>query len=329
MGMMENMAPDRPAPFPAFLDLAGAGGQELARVLLADPGPAAGRAGRSSLNNDGTPLQLCVSVGAGRRACRLIGDPASTVEAPGDRLARGRAALDELLATRGPGLRAACARTLAMLPAGDALAALRHGALWLAAEVAGPGLALYTTAGWGSDDDRWQRGLAWLDGLLPDARAARGVVERVRPLARPVACAIEGDAPARARAKLYFRPRTPVPLARMEIDLLCDPRVAELLAPLIGDAAIRADTLVYGLGFNLADGALCDAKLDVCAHCTPRPPAAWTALLAWWTGRQSHRELGVDAALAAGTAEVAFVGLGVRVDGELRTNLYLKPPGGG
>lgn len=314
-----------------FLDLAGAGGRELARALLAEPELelAGGRARRSSLNNDGTPLQLCISVGAGRRACRLIGDPASAVEDPADRLARGRAALDDLLATRGPGLGAACARTLAMLPAGDALAALRHGALWLAAEVTGPGLALYTTAGWGRDDERWQRALAWLDDVLPDPRAARDAALRVRPLTRLVACAIEGDAPARARAKLYLRPRTPLPLARMGIDLLCDPRVAELLAPLCGDAAIRADTLVYALGFSLGDGALSDAKLDVCAHCTPRPPAAWTALLAWWTDRQAHRGFEVDAALAAGTAEVAFVGLGVRVDGELRTNLYLKPPGGG
>jgi hypothetical protein len=311
-----------------FLDLAGAGGPELAPVLLAEPAPVTGRARRSSLNNDGTPLQLCISVGAGRRACRLIGDPASAVDDPGDRLARGRAALDELLATRGPALRAACERTLAMLPAGDGLAALRHGTMWLAAEITGPGLALYTTAGWGSDDERWQRALGWLDGLLPDARAARDALDRVRPLARPVACAIEGDAPARARAKLYLRPRTPVPLARMEIDLLCDPRVAQLLAPLLGDAAIRADTLVYALGFNLADGAPSDAKLDVCAHCTPRPPAAWSALLAWWTALQSHRGFEVDPALADGTAEVAFVGVGVRIDGELRTNLYLKPPAG-
>lgn len=318
--------------FPAFLDVAAtsqgtpAGDiAAIARMLLAAPDRPG--TGRSSLNNDGTPLELCISVGAGRRTCRLIGDPASTVDDAGERLVRGRAALSELLAARGPSLHALCERSLATtLPAGADLAGLRSGALWLAADLAGPGLALYTTAAWGAEDERWQRGLAWLDALLPDTRAARRLLEPLGALARPVAFAIEGDAPARARAKLYLRPRTVVPLAAMGIELLCDPRVAELLTPLFGTAAIRSDTLVYALGFALADGALSDAKLDVCAHCIPRPAAAWATLLGWWTQHLSHRDFGVDAPLEAGTAEVAFVGIGVRADGDLRTNLYLKPP---
>lgn len=313
--------------FAEFIDIAPAPAEQvapLARTMLAHGEPSGGR---SSLNNDGTPLQICVSVGGARRTCRLIADPAATVGDADARFARGEAALGALLDARGPALRGLCEHILAAtLPPPGERAALPSGLLWLAADLAGPGLAVYTTARWGDEAGRWTRALAWLDEVLPDSRAARGRLEPLRTLARPVAHAIEGADPARARAKLYFRTVAPEPMVRLGLDLLHDAWVVEFLELLIGDAAIRAETIVYSLGFTIGDGALCDIKLDVCAHCTPRSPPAWTALLGEWTERSGAAAFGVDRALLSGAAEVAFVGAGVRSDGELRTNLYLKPP---
>ena len=297
----------------------------LAGAMLA--GPAGPGAGRSTLNNDGVPLELCIGLGGARKTCRLIADPAFTEADAERRMARGREALGSLLAARGPGLRELCERTLAAtLPVAADLASLRSGAMWLAAELDAPGLALYTTGNWGGEEARWERTLAWLDGVLGDTRAARGVIEPLRQVAHVVAHGIEGDEPRRSRAKLYLRARTPRPLAAMGLELLRDPWVGELLLRLIARAPIHSSTLVYSIGFAIEDGRLIDQKIDVCAHCTPRRPEQWNALLAWWSQARGMDGFGVEEALLSGVAEVAFVGLGVRADGELRTNLYLKPP---
>ncbi len=300
----------------------------VARELLAPLG--GDGSGRSSLNNDGTPIQVCISVGEVGRGIRLIADPASAVGASEERFALGRAALSTLLDAKGPLLRVLCERTLTVTLPGEAAgrAALSAGCLWLATNLGGPGLALYTTAGWGDDQERWDRALAWLEVVLPEAGPARALIGGLRRVAKPVAHAIEGDDPARARAKLYFRLRAPVPLAQMGIGVLLDPRVGELVAELYADRSIRAEGLVFSLGFAIADGAFTDAKLDVCGHCVPRPPEAWSALLDRWTRRRAAPGFGAGATLLSGHAEVAFLGVGVRSDGELRTNLYLKPASG-
>ncbi len=105
-------------------------------------------------------------------------------------------------------------------------------------------------------------------------------------------------------------------------------RVADLAVRTLGAAPLRRDTLVYSVGFGVADGELRDAKIDICAHCARRAPADWVALLGWWVRRHGLPPFGVDGPLLANAAEVALLGIGLRPDGEMRTNLYLKPPPG-
>jgi hypothetical protein len=300
----------------------------VARHLLARP--ERDGSGRSSLNNDGTPMQLCIGVGDDGRSCRLIADPGWTADAPEERYALGRAALAGLIEAKGRALGALCERTLAVTLPVDAAgrAALSTGCLWLAANLAGRGLALYTTARWGEERERWDRAVEWLESVLPDPSWARSLIGPLRPVARPVAHAVEGEDPSHARAKLYYRLCVPVPLARMGVGVLLDPRVAELVGQLFADRPIRADSLVFSLGFALSDGAFTDAKIDVCGHCVPRPAAEWSALLRRWTRRRATPDFGVDGLLLAQSAEVAFLGVGVRTDHGLRTNLYLKPAPG-
>ena len=284
--------------------------------------------GRSSLNNDGAPIQVCASLDARGPRWRLIVDPASTVEPAERRFLRARASLERLLAERGPALAPPCEQTLeATLPRDPSgRAKLATGCLWLAAGLSEPGLALYTTARWGDVDARWSRVDDWLERVLPDASRAREALAAVRPVALPIAQAIEGDSPERARAKVYFRAQNLTPLAKMGVGLLVDARVVEFLTAVVGDARLGRDTLVFSLGFSLRDGSVADAKVDVCAHCVVRHPEEWIAVFDAWALRWSTPPFGVEAALRAGRAEVAFVGLGVRTDGEVRTNLYLKPP---
>ena len=318
-------------PFAPFLLLAAAHPDALtedvpvlARSLLARP--ERDGAGRSTLNNDGIPLQWCISLGGSTRASRLIADPAASIALADERLARGRAALAALLHSRAPSLAALCEQTLAAtVPPPAELATLASGSMWLASGIGTPGVALYTSANWGSDDARWNRAAQWLEAVLPDASAARRWVAALRPLARPVAHALEGESASRVRAKLYFRPLAPLPLISMGLDLLADTRLAGLLERLLGGFDIHPGTLVYSLGFAVSTGQLSDQKLDICAHCCPRPPQAWIELLDWWAARQGGPGFAANDALRSPAAEVAFVGAGVRPGGSLRTNLYLKP----
>jgi hypothetical protein len=84
--------------------------------------------------------------------------------------------------------------------------------------------------------------------------------------------------------------------------------------------------LVLSASFSLADGALDDVKVDVCAHCLPRMPADWARILERFRLDRGLLPLDIMDGLLCGQCELAFVGFGVKPDGDERLNLYLKAP---
>lgn len=280
---------------------------------------------RSTLNNDGFPLQACVSVDQHGRAVRLLVDPAPTEADPERRLRRGSDVLAGLL-RRLPDRLAretfASAVCDALPPAG-ALAGLRSGALWLGLDPAGRGAAAYVTARWGRDDERWPRVLAWMarwaGPAVPAALAA------LPPAADPTSVGVEQRGRETTRAKVYFRLRAPRPLAALGIPFFLEPSVSRFLRLALEDFAVRRDGLVCSVSAEFSGSRLTDGKIDVCGHCTPRPASAWTACLGRLSDTLGLTNPGVDEALLAGLMAPAFVGLGVRRDGARRLNVYLEP----
>ncbi|SEF35193.1 hypothetical protein ABL840_19440 [Variovorax sp. NFACC27] len=312
--------------------LAGLDAREVAATgwaLLSPPSGGDGRRGGfSELNNDGSPAQLCLSQSREGTGLRMLVDPAWHLADAPARLVASREALALALERGGAGdLAPACEALLdALLLEEPALHAYPSSLLWIGTGLGQPGCAVYVDVR-PLGDAVWTRTRDWLHGVLPDAAEALGTLERLRPHVQLSSIGIEGLSRQRARAKLYWRLRTPVGLAALGLPLLDDPGLAAFLATAVGLREFPLSGLVMSAGFDFASGALEDTKIDLCGHCMPQPAASWLDLVA----RVSHG-LGlpvppVQAALDAQHCEVAFLGAGVDRRGQHRLNIYLKPSG--
>jgi hypothetical protein len=299
----------------------------VAARLLAEP-PCAGRAtqARSTLNNDGSPLQVCMTAAADGTSIRLLGDPGARAGSAQQRVAIARTALERLLdEPEHTAVRARCVELLeTVTPAPlEAEPDVENGVLWLGAPLGGAGLAVYVKARWRSPDEDWERCEALVERALPAPDAARGLIERVREQARPVSAGLELNRRG-GRLKLYWRLTAAVALAELGVEELADEAFARFVAETVGDATIPAEGLVLSAGFALDSGALRDAKLDVCGHCVPRPAAAWMALVSSLADGHGLQAAAVGEPLAATQAAVAFLGFGLDRDAGPRLNVYLK-----
>lgn len=292
--------------------------EQLRDVLLASVFPVAQRKREdSALNNDGSPLQVCVTYGAGSRQWRLIGDPAAGVWPVETRHGLARQALAlTLMATHAEPIGQACRTMLAIaVPA----AGLEAGSFWLAGGLKG-GAAVYANMRWGSAAERWEDARMWLRQALPDPEAAIAVIDRLEPVAQLASIGLEGSRPGNARVKLYWRLQRRASFADMGLPPFWN-RDADRLAGAVshGDG-IRLSGLVMSASFRVADGGPADVKLDFCAHCMGWTAAEWAGMLR----RGAFRDAAVARAVERRQAEVAFLGVGVNDGGAVRANVYLK-----
>lgn len=297
-------------------------------LLIGVPWSGNGRA-RSTLNNDGVPLELCVSSGRTGVRSRFIGDP-NTGLSPLHRFSASvEAAFEVLAVTDSKGLRPLLQTTIdRTLPADDpGRATLRNGALWLAAEAnAGPGMAVYTTLDWDSPDKttRWQRAGAWLSAILPKGRALGQLIPALAQHCQPVSAGLEGQTMGDVRAKLYLRLRRAAPFSDLGCELFADPLVLSFLGKVLSHRTIPLQGLVLSTSFSVATGELTDIKVDVCGHCVPRRAHAWQTLITELCGLAAVKPISVASALLERNVEIAFVGIGRGRDGGSRVNVYLK-----
>ncbi|MCU1432282.1 MAG: hypothetical protein JWP95_1387, partial [Actinotalea sp.] len=174
---------------------------------------------RSALNNNGDPLQVCISVAPDRSGVRIIADPATDEADPAARRQRSRSAMERLLIDAALPV-APFRRMLEMVQPDEAADSWDPavGESWLAAPVAGTGLAVYGNGAWGPPEVVWPRVLRWLrTDLAAGAGAGAGAgVERVERAARagyvtPAAVGLETDRRGSRRVKVYVRLAARVP----------------------------------------------------------------------------------------------------------------------
>lgn len=276
----------------------------------------------SSLNNDGTPVELGVSVAPGRRSVRLLMDPAHWEPDALRRYRRATAACERFRAWLPPHTATAFDRALKQaLPGEDALLGwLPSGALWLGTDLKRHGIAVYVSARWGAPAERWPRIFAWLDGLSISAGDRLAAVTRWTDPAS-VSLAAASD----LRARVYFRLREPRALAELELPLATDPALEYFLAAVIGDRSVRRSGLLVSVSSPVG-AARYGAKLDVCAHCVPRSAPEWVALIEDLSRQFRLPSPEIGPLLMAGRAEMAFIGFGFPTGGSYQLNCYLKAP---
>ncbi|GMU01388.1 hypothetical protein KH5H1_55080 [Corallococcus caeni] len=239
-----------------------------ARVLL-HGAPSEGRhpPGVSDLNANGSPLQLLLAGRAERWASRLIGDPCFDEPDAVARAHASRAALGAALAAgRAQALTAPLMDTLDVVVPWDE-ASLREyptGILRLALPLGTPGVGLYASPPPGAG--AWDAARRWVRALLPRPEEALRLVSTLAPGCRLLGVGLEGESPARARAKLYWRLEAPAPLSSFALPLLEAPTLIAFLTSVLVRGAVPPRALTFSAGFELRTGALVDAKADVCTR---------------------------------------------------------------
>jgi len=138
--------------------------------------------------------------------------------------------------------------------------------------------------------------------------------------------AIEGVDRLRARAKVYFRLVKCSQINELGVAAFSQDVVAEFLALILGQHAIRTSGLVFSVGFSTVDGSISDGKLDLCAHCLHYDGEDWSRLLTRCSRRLDIATPRCLESVHRGDAEVALVGWGVDEVGAGRLNIYLKEP---
>lgn len=330
-----NFTPLSDATTTALLRLAGtlAGSSEAAlrlgtTLLAADAASKARRGGISELNNDGSPLQVCLSTSPEAVKLRLIADPAADFFQPALRLQASREVLATVLAQHGaPSLGVYCEQLFAIVLGEPVvnLSEFYRGICWIGASPDQPGVALYLDTRPLGVAGGWEAAETWLSQVLPDAGPARAALAALRHYAVPASIGLEAVSPQAGRAKIYWRLRQPTLLSKLGIGPLARPEMLDFIALVVGNQTMSLSGAVFSISFDLRTGDLEDAKLDLCGHCLPRPAADWITLMRALTDRLGLQPFPVRQALERGECEVAFLGMGMPVAAPPRLNLYLKP----
>jgi len=303
--------------------------RSIADLILASPD--AGRPprrGRSGLNNDGSPIELCLSSFADACRVRLVADPASSEDDAVTRRDRSLHALRALLERTGSlELAPLCEATLlALVPDDDRTIrdVYTEGVLWLGAGLGMPGVAMYVDATKGELDERWQRVESWAGSLLADAGPARAAIASLAAHGDVMSVGIEGTSASTARAKIFWRLTRPLHFAELGTPF-AEPPFARFFAVVAGERDLPLQSLVVSTSFLVATGAQFDAKLDICAHCLGLDEEQWVALVSELTAAFSLAPIDVRAALSGGRTTPAFLGLNRNGLGQFRLDLFLKP----
>lgn len=302
---------------------------------------------RSSLNADGSPLQVCLSMppggsglggtssagghpsggtSPGGMSVVLVADPGSEEPDGAQHHARGMRAMagaaDAQVGSASRGRLADMCQQL--LPADIAgCPELAVGTMWLGIPLDGPGIGVYLNGAWGDGPARWGRVSRWLSSQGVPAQAWSGSLDAVSRAAHVSSVGVDLAADGGQRLKVYFRLDRPTALADLGVDLLTDPSLLAFLAEVVGDTRLPLAGIVLCMSFNPGAGRVVDVKADVCGHCLGQRPD-WPARLDRLAVLMGSPPVDWEAWELGRRTQVAFLGTGVRLGGGARWNVYLK-----
>jgi hypothetical protein len=281
----------------------------------------------SILNNDGVPLQLCLTSSSKEARLRIIADPGASIEQTEARYLVSAETIRRAV-RRGNALElaAACDDTIALLlpMTAEKRSSYSKGFAWIAASPGRPGMAFYVEMAPLGHEGGWEGVNRWLQHVLPTGDAATATLATIRRHCVVASAGLEGSTFSDARAKVYFRFPAARDPAELQIGVFSSAEMQNFLELINYPFGVGVNGLVMSLGFSMATGALVDAKLDVCGHCLTHTLPEWAAMTRAITDRFSLIPLDLGPLLRSEDCEVAFIGLGVTVDQQVRLNLYLK-----
>ncbi|RYD96629.1 MAG: hypothetical protein EOP50_06450 [Sphingobacteriales bacterium] len=283
--------------------------------------------GASCLNNDGAPLQLCLTSSTKGVALRVIGDPGAQHGCPEMRYDSSLHTLRHFVEASGSGaLKDVAEKTIAALlpPTPTGRAAYKQGFAWIGVSPEQPGIAFYLEMAPLGRSKGWDAVKNWLTAILPQTGNAMAIVQQLQKHCIVASAGLEGSTPENTRAKIYFRISDQTAIADLGIDLLASDAMQEFLSIATAQYEVDGQGLVMSVGFNLQTGALVDAKADLCGHCLRYTTSEWNAVIGKVTNQFSLTSIDTNPILGSGEYAVAFIGFGLTTDGKPRLNVYVK-----
>ncbi|MEI8668604.1 hypothetical protein P4S65_10070 [Pseudoalteromonas sp. B131b] len=302
--------------------------RELCRDVLSTPQNLDGHLiGASALNNDGAPLQLCLSSSEKEVVLRVIGDPCSDIYDTEDRYFQSVEALKRGVIKGGAQkLLPLVETTLTQIIPNDKRVRdnYKKGFVWLALSPDKAGVAFYLETAPLGQELAWQRVEKWLDALLPESANVQILLSNIKQCANVASVGLEGTTSENTRAKIYFRLKPQVSLSDLGLDLYTHPSILQYLTIAMGTHGVDADGLLLGLGINLSNGEVADIKLDLCGHCLKYTNAEWQQVSTRLTQTFGLKPLDLKKVLNQQGCNVAFIGFGLDSKGKNRLNIYLN-----
>ncbi|MGH1386568.1 prenyltransferase/squalene oxidase repeat-containing protein [Kordia sp.] len=285
--------------------------------------------GVSELNNDGSPLQVCLSSNSKKVKIRLIADPVSEIFDPKERIEASKEVLTEILTqTKTSSLAAYCEYLFDEVLTYKTVFSINdfyRGACWIGASPDQPGVALYLDTRPLGREGGWDMARKWLTKVLPNTSESEKVLEALEKYAVTASIGLEALNPETGRAKIYWRLKQATLLSNLGASPLNSPQIIKFLSKVIGNAEMKLSGTVFSIGFDLKTGNLEDAKVDLCGHCIRKSNADWIDVINSLTNENELQKIGIETALNSNENEVAFLGMGVTTTNETRINVYLKP----
>lgn len=311
---------------------------EICRALGVDPEDDHPESWKSTLNDDGSPLEMCITISEDKCRYRLIVDPEPGLTNPGDRLAAGQKALAAVLPISGAEeLAPTFAETINFWVRGQSeLAELTRGVMWVAAGLNTPGVAIYLDGRIGSMDAAWERARHWAKhiflaaGMTDKCSMVDEYIDKIKPYARLGSIGLEGRTLRDARLKMHWRLVQPVRLDELRLPFLENqifPQFMQIMAGDKIDHAFSRSGLIFSTGFSLVNGDAFDSKLDICGcpKCLNLSAVEWLQRLTLACETFGLMMPPVKEGLLTNRCAGIILGLGLDAEGRRRLNFYLKP----
>ena len=302
----------------------------------------------STINNNGIPFQLDVSLGQKAEGLRFLTEVGAGAFPPFKQITFSYIRLQTICEElgwfkHGQLIREAGENLLPQDP--ETIGMLQAGTMWIGLgffKSTLPKLSVYYEVRWGSLEERWLRLFKFLlkQGCYGAVEQLRGLLRTMSCFSQPLGVAIDLDDQGLRIIKLYFRTfRTAINELSQVLDkagFTAQPLILNALSNTLlkSGEAFPPNAIVYYLAIAPHSDQIEAIKVDVCSHCIKlsdqETKERWIEL-AHHLGIETETYLKVlDLFLDPSTTDLkemchAFLGIGIDSKERIKLNSYLRP----
>ena len=281
----------------------------------------------SCLNNDGTPLQLCLTSSSNGVVLRLIADPGAYYSDSEQRYNSSIRTLLKTIHDSGSSELKETAETSIklLLPQNvNDRSIYKQGFVWIGVSPQQNGIAFYLEMAPLDQQKGWYKVENWLKAILPYSQEAITVIHKLKNHCIVASAGLEGSKIENTRAKIYFRLKNSSSLDDLNLDIFSSKEVKDFFSIATAQYNVDQQGMVMSIGFNLLTGEHVDAKIDLCGHCLRYSSTEWISIIDRISKQYAITTPEMEFILHSQEYQIAFIGLGLTLDKKPRINIYIN-----